>query len=129
MRRVLDWAALGAAIVAGGFAGDLVGVPSSYLFAAILAGLTVALRAPGRMALPPVAFRGAQALTGAALGAYVQASTFTELGARWVPVVVISVATLVLSVGVGLAIARVAESTAPPARSAWWPAVRRGSWR
>ena len=107
MRRVLDWAALGAAVVAGGLAGDLVGVPSSYLFAAILCGLTVALRAPGRMVLPPIGFRGAQALTGAALGAYVQASTFTELGARWVPVVVISVATLLLSVGVGLAIARV----------------------
>jgi uncharacterized protein len=109
VRRALDWAALGAAILVGGFAGDRVGVPSAYLFAAILAGLVVALRFPQRLTLPPVAFRGAQAVTGVALGAYVQSSTFTELGARWGPVAVVSLATLIVSVGVGLAVARASD--------------------
>jgi membrane AbrB-like protein len=108
MRRSLEWGALGAAIVAGGFVGDRVGVPSSYMFAAILAGLVVALRAPGRLVFPPSAFRGALAVTGATLGTYLQASTFTEIGARWAPVAVVSLATLFVSVAVGLLVARFA---------------------
>jgi uncharacterized protein len=107
--RALRWPALGAAVVAGGSLGDAAGVPSSYLFAAILAGLAVALRAPDTLALPPIAFRGAQAVTGAAVGAYVQSSTFTELGTRWAPVAVVSLATLALSLAAGLAIARFAR--------------------
>jgi uncharacterized protein len=106
VRRAIDWAALGVAILIGGYAGDGIGVPSSYLFAAILAGLTVALRAPRRLVLPPVAFRAAQALTGVALGAYVQSSTLEELGSHWLPVTVVSLATLVVSIAAGLAIAR-----------------------
>lgn len=106
MRRALDWTALGVAILIGGYAGDRIGVPSSYLFAAILAGLTVALRAPRRLVLPPVAFRAAQALTGVALGAYVQSSTLEELASHWLPVTVVSLATLVVSIAAGLAIAR-----------------------
>jgi uncharacterized protein len=109
VRRALDWAALGAVILVGGFAGDRVGLPSAYLFAAILAGLVVALRAPARLRLPRTIFRGAQAVTGVALGAYVQSSTFTELGARWAPVAVVSLATLLVSVGAGLAVARVSD--------------------
>jgi uncharacterized protein len=109
VRRAIDWAALGAAVLVGGLAGDRVGVPSAYLFAAILAGLVVALRFPGRLLLPPIAFRGSQAVTGVTLGAYVQSSTFTELGARWAPVAVVSFATLVVSVSVGLAVARVSD--------------------
>jgi membrane AbrB-like protein len=108
MRRSLDWAALSAAIVAGGFVGDRVGVPSSYMFAAILAGLVVALRAPGRLAVPRVGFRGALAVTGVTLGAYLESSTFTEIGARWAPVAAVSLATLFVSVGVGLLVARFA---------------------
>jgi membrane AbrB-like protein len=107
VRRALDWAALGAAVLVGGYAGDRVGVPSAYLFAAILAGLVVALRAPARLKLPHTAFRAAQAVTGVALGVYVQSSTFTELGTRWAPVAVVSLATLLVSVGAGLAVARV----------------------
>jgi uncharacterized protein len=106
VRRALDWIALSAAILAGGFAGDRIGVPSSYLFAAILAGLVAALWTPQRLALPAAAFRGAQALTGVALGAYVQGSTLEELGTHWLPVAVVSLATLVVSVAVGLALAR-----------------------
>jgi uncharacterized protein len=106
VRRGADWAVLGLAILAGGFVGDRVGVPSSYLFAAILAGLTVALRARRRFALPPLAFRGAQAVTGVALGAYVQSSTLEELGSHWAPVTAVSLATLAVSVATGLAIAR-----------------------
>jgi membrane AbrB-like protein len=106
VRRGAEWAALALAILAGGFVGDRIGVPSSYLFAAILAGLTVALRAPYRIALPPVAFRGAQAVTGVALGAYVQSSTLEELSSHWAPVTVVSLGTLAVSVTTGLVIAR-----------------------
>ena len=98
--------ALGLAILAGGLVGDRIGLPSSYLFAAILVGLTVALRAPRRLGLPPVAFRGAQAMTGVAVGAYVQSSTLEELSSHWAPVAVVSLATLAVSVATGLVIAR-----------------------
>jgi hypothetical protein len=105
-RRVLDWTALAVAILIGGLAGDQVNLPSSYLFAAILAGLTVALRSPGRLRLPAGAFRAAQALTGVALGAYVQSSTLEELSSKWLPVTVVSLATLLVSIATGLVIAR-----------------------
>jgi uncharacterized protein len=106
VRRGAEWGGIALAIIAGGLVGDRIGVPSSYLFAAILAGLAVALRAPDRIALPPVAFRGAQAMTGVALGAYVQSSTLEELGSHWAPVTVVSLGTLALSVATGLVIAR-----------------------
>src|SRR5215211_8676700 len=72
MRRGAAWIAIVGGVLAGGIALDAVGLPSSYLFAALLLGLVIALALPDRVVLPAVSFRAAQAVAGVSLGAYLQ---------------------------------------------------------
>jgi membrane AbrB-like protein len=97
-----------AATAAGGWAADLAGVPSSYLFAAIIVGIAFALALPGGLELPRAFFPAGQAVAGVVVGTYLHTSTLTALGARWVPVVLVSCGTLAVSIGAGLLLARVA---------------------
>jgi len=69
-------------------------------------GLTVALTRGGRVTLPPLAFTTGQAVTGVALGAYVRSSSLSALGDAWLPVTLVSLATLAISVGGGLVLSR-----------------------
>jgi uncharacterized protein len=104
-----------AATVGGGWLAGRAGVPSGYLFVAMLTGLGYALLAPGRLSLPPGGFQLGQAVTGVALGTFLHSSTLTGLGARWVPVVLVSVATLGVTIAAGLLLARVAGLDRPTA--------------
>jgi membrane AbrB-like protein len=106
MRRPAPWAALAAATGAAGWALGEVGVPSSYLFAGLLVGLAVAIAQPERFALPGAAFGAAQAVVGVTLGALLQASALRAVGADWLPVVLASAATLLLSLAAGWALGR-----------------------
>src|SRR4051794_41856752 len=72
------------------------------LFGALLAGLALALAAPGRVHVAPGLFVAAQALTGVALGTYLRSSSLSALGEDWLPVAVVSAATLAVSLGTGL---------------------------
>ncbi|HYY22664.1 MAG TPA: AbrB family transcriptional regulator, partial [Thermoleophilaceae bacterium] len=114
-RRLADWALVAAATVGGGWLAGRAGLPSGYLFAAMLAGLGYALAAPGRLALPAIGFRAGQAVTGVAIGTFLHSSTLTGLGTRWVPVVLVSVATLAVTIGVGLLLGRVTQLDRPTA--------------
>src|SRR4051812_47604040 len=75
------------------------------MFAALLVGLLIALagRAPE---VPEPAFGVAQAVAGVVIGAYLHSSTLTALGWAWVPVVLVSLATLAVTTGAGVAIGR-----------------------
>ncbi|XAY07132.1 hypothetical protein DSM112329_04011 [Paraconexibacter sp. AEG42_29] len=109
------WAGLTAGVVLGGLALDRVGLPSSYLFAALLLGLGVALGRPDAIDVPPAWFRWAQAVAGVTLGAYLQASALRELTHAWLPVALVSAATLALSLAAGLALARTTTLDEPTA--------------
>src|SRR3954451_10337471 len=115
MRRVLSWAAIAVAIVGGGVALDAVGLPSSYLFAALLVGLAVALARPDRFALPPASFRASQAIAGVSLGAYVQSDALRAVGSSVLPVLLVSAGTLLFSLGAGAVLARTTALDAPTA--------------
>src|SRR5205085_2318905 len=78
-RTAAGWAALGAATVGLGWALGRLSVPSSYLFAALLLGLVVALKWPDRLAVPKPAFAAAQAVTGVTLGAYLQSKSLSAV--------------------------------------------------
>src|SRR5690348_13514898 len=91
------------------------GVPSNYLFGALLLGLAVALVWPDRLAMPPRAFAAAQAVTGVTLGTYLQASSLKAIGQDWLPVALVSAGTLGVSIGAGLGLARVTRLDAPTA--------------
>ncbi len=113
--RAIDWAIVALATVGGGWVAGRAGIPSGYLFMAILAGLGFALAAPGRLRLPRGGFQVGQAVTGVALGTFLQASTFTGLGARWIAVALVSVATLAVTIAAGLVLARIADIDRPTA--------------
>jgi len=106
MRGLAPWAVLAAATGAAGWALGAAGVPSSYLFAALLLGLLVAIAWPERLAVPPHGFAAAQAVTGVTLGAYLQSSALSAVGHDWLPVLLASAATLVASLAAGMALAR-----------------------
>jgi membrane AbrB-like protein len=107
MRALAPWAALAAATGAAGWALGAVGLPSSYLFGALLLGLAVAILWPERLEIPPRGFAAAQAVTGVTLGAYLQSSALSAVGRSWLPVLLASAATLLLSIGAGVVLARV----------------------
>ena len=115
MHRFLPWVLLGAAVAALGWALGQVGLPSSTLFAALLAGLAVALWRPDRLAVPAPAFGAAQAITGVTIGTYLQSSSLQAIGDAWLAVALVSAGTLAVSIGVGLLLARVTALDAPTA--------------
>lgn len=107
--RTTSWAAMAAAVLVTGYGVGRLGLPSPYLFAAIVVGLAFALLAPRAPALPALTFRAGQAVTGVVLGTYLHASTLTALGSRWLPVIGVSAATLALTIVAGLVLARIAD--------------------
>src|SRR5919197_421797 len=111
--RVAQLVPLAAATFGLGFGLDQAGLPSPYLFAALVVGLTVALTLRGRVSVPPLVFRASQAVTGVALGAQVRSSSLSALAHAWLPVALVSAATLVLSLAAGKLLARVTFVDAP----------------
>jgi membrane AbrB-like protein len=101
-RRLLDAAAVVVGGVVAGLLLDLVHVPSAALFGGLLAGLVRGLAGRRRLDVPRPATTAAQAVVGVSIGALVQLSTLTGLGGDWLPVLLVTVATLFLSLGAGL---------------------------
>ncbi len=114
--RVAPWVGLGAATAAAAVGLAAVGFPSPTLFAALLVGLAYALTRPqAPLALPRVGFVAAQALVGVVLGAYLQSDALQALGEDWLPVTLVSAATLGLSMGAGRLLARFTALDVPTA--------------
>jgi membrane AbrB-like protein len=106
---LVRWLSLAALTIAGGWAGNQVGLPSAYLFSALVAGLAWALSPAPELELPDWAFVAAQAVLGVVLGTYLKSSTLSSLGSDWLPVVLVSFGTLALTTFAGLALGRVAR--------------------
>ena len=101
-RQLLDGVAVVAGAVAAAVLLGLLHVPSAALFGGLLAGLVRALGWRARLTVPRAAMTGAQAVVGVSIGALVQLSTLTALGEDWLPVLLVTVTTLLLSLGAGL---------------------------
>jgi uncharacterized protein len=115
VRRLGIWAGLAAGVLGGGVLLDAAGLPSSYLFAALLIGLGFALALPGRLVVDPLVFRAAQAVAGVSFGAYLDADTLRSLGGSWLPVALVSLATIGLSLAGGIVLARTTPLDRPTA--------------
>src|SRR3954454_25265638 len=101
MRQAAPWVALGAAIAALALALAALGFPSPTLFAALLVGLAYALARPGAgRELPGPALLYAQAVVGITLGSCLHVDALRERADDWLPVGVVSAATLGISIGV-----------------------------
>jgi membrane AbrB-like protein len=112
---VLRWPALLAATVAGGWVLDAAGLPSAYLFAALLAGLATALAFPGAVAFPAPAFGASQAVAGVVLGAYLKTSSLRAAADAWLPVTLVSAGTLAICLAAGWILGRRARVDGPTA--------------
>jgi uncharacterized protein len=106
MRAAASWAVVAVATGVAGWALGAAGLPSSYLFAGLLVGLAVAIVRPDRFAVPRPMFVASQAVTGVALGVLLRASSLETVGSSWLPVLAVSAATLALSLGTGVLLAR-----------------------
>jgi uncharacterized protein len=115
VRKIADWALIAALTAAGGWLLGRAGLPAGYLYTALIAALAYALIAPTRLRLPPVGFRIGQAVTGVALGTFLHSSTVSDLGQRWLPVVLVSAATLAVTIAAGLGLARIGRLDRPTA--------------
>jgi membrane AbrB-like protein len=111
------WLAVALATVAVAVAFGAIGLPTAALFAALVVGIAYALTLAGRgpLELPKAAMTGAQALVGVALGTSVDADTLSAVGAHWLPVLLVTLGTLVISLAAGLALARVTGVDRPTA--------------
>jgi uncharacterized protein len=108
-------AVLGGLIVGAGAAMNAAGVPSPYLFAALLIGLIRALAITQPLALPRRVFVAAQAVTGVTLGTYLQRSSLHVLADDWLAVALVSLATLGISLAAGNVLARLTVLDRPTA--------------
>jgi membrane AbrB-like protein len=116
VRTVTAWIVLGALTTGVAVVLGVVGMPSPTLFAALVVGLTAALVRPaGDLELPPKAFLAAQAVCGVTIGAYLQVDALKALGHAWLPVLVVSAATLWLSIAMGWLLARTTDLDRPTA--------------
>src|SRR5829696_9772972 len=115
VRRAAPWVAITAGAVAGGLALDAAGLPSSYLFAALLLGLAIALTRPRTVEVSPLTFRAAQAVAGVSLGAYLRTEALQAVAGSIVPVLVVSAGTLALSLAAGAILARTTPLDPPTA--------------
>ncbi|WP_056465553.1 AbrB family transcriptional regulator [Bacillus sp. FJAT-25509] len=88
------------------------GFPSPHLFAALLVGIIVAFTSFNHYSkiIPSGIFTVAQAITGVLLGTYFNPSSIASLGNDWPIVLLVTGATLVLSVLTGFVFARVTKT-------------------
>ena len=100
-RRLLDAAAVVAGAAVAGLLLDLLGVPSAALFGGLLAGLVRALAVRTRLRMPRIAMSAAQAVIGVTIGALVRLGTLATIGEHWLPILLVTLATLVLSLAAG----------------------------
>ena len=100
--RLLDAAAVLTLGIGATFLLDLLGLPSPALFGGLVAGLVRGLAVPRRLAVPSPVNSAAQAVIGVAIGALVDLDTLKAVGAEWLPVLLVTVATLALSLAAGL---------------------------
>jgi membrane AbrB-like protein len=100
--RWADLAAVVAVAVAVTAAFTALGLPSPALFGGLLAGLIRALVPRRRVEVPDAATTAGQAVVGVSMGALVDPETLRAVAVNCLPVLLVTVATLVLSLAAGL---------------------------
>jgi uncharacterized protein len=84
---------------------SLLQVPSAVLFASLLGGMAHALTSPTVLELPRWSFRLGQAIIGVTIGALISLAALADLGTALVPVVLVTLATIAVSLVAGRVLA------------------------
>lgn len=107
MRVVVRWVTVLTATAVLSTVLRLLEVPSAALFGGLLAGIGYALIARRRpLELPKPAAAGGQIVIGIAIGTVVELATVKAIAADWAPILLVTVATLVLSLAAGWLLGR-----------------------
>ena len=118
MRRLGIWVGIAAGTVAGGLLLDTTGLPSSYLFAALVVGLAIALARPRELDVPRTCSAARRPSRASRSAPTWRATRCARSRDSWLPVALVSLATLGLSLLVRRgARAHHARSTRRPRRS------------
>jgi hypothetical protein len=117
-RRLLDGAVTAGAAVILAVVLGLLGLPSPALFGGLIVGLVRALAVPTRAKVPQRAMTAAQAAVGVAMGALVDLQTLQAVAENWLSVLLVTLATLALSLAAGLLL-RAQRGISPVPTSGW----------
>jgi len=101
LNQLAKWALLAAVTVAVTVPLSLVGVPSAALFAALVVGIALAIPSLAPKRVPRPLGIAAQGVLGVYIGTMVHRDAVSALGPDWQIVVVVAVATLLLSIVAG----------------------------
>jgi membrane AbrB-like protein len=101
-RQLFDLTAVAAGAVAASLGFAALGVPTPALLGGLVAGLIRALARRGSVDLPRPASTAAQAVVGVAMGSLIDPETLKAVATDWLPVLLVTLATLALSLGAGL---------------------------
>src|SRR5512145_1581295 len=96
---------LAAATAAVGWTLGAAGLPSSYLFGALLVGIAAALIAPDGLAVPQPAF----------IGALLDSDSLDAIADGWLPLALVTAGTLGISLAAGALLARLTALDVPTA--------------
>ena len=102
--RLLDAAATLAGAVVAALLFGVLGLPSPTLLGGLLAGLVRALAFSRRIRVPTPAVAASQAVVGVALGTLVDLDTLRAVAVNWLPVLLVTLGTLVVSLAAGQAL-------------------------
>ncbi|MFJ9034318.1 AbrB family transcriptional regulator [Streptomyces sp. NPDC102274] len=109
------WALIIAGSYAAGLVASVLGVPSPYLLASLLAGIVLALSGGVRERLPGPVNRSSQALVGALMGSHLTPSALMSAAPAALPLTAVTAATIALSVAVAWPLARRGRISRPSA--------------
>lgn len=99
---MIRWALLAALTAAATLGLSRLDVPSAALFAGLAVATVVALAGLGPAAVPRRVTAAAQAVIGVVIGLLARPETLGSVAAQWLPVLLISVGTLLVSMAAGL---------------------------
>ena len=102
---VAAWALVLVVTVATSVGFELLGLPSAVLFGALLGGMAHALTSPTPLRVPPFTFRIGQALIGVTIGSLVSLSALTSMGSDLLPILAVTLGTVVISLFAGRVLA------------------------
>ena len=112
------WAVVAVVTLVGGSLVESVGLPAPHLITGLVAGLALALTGLARRTgarLPRLVYLAGQAIAGVLLGTYFSTAALAKTGLALIPLLAVTVATLLLSVGAGLWVARRTDLDEPTA--------------
>ena len=111
---LLRWILIVLSAVGLGTVVELFGLPGSHFFGGMIIGLLVAIFGLAKKGnIPIIVFEGSLAVTGVVLGAYFSPASLGVIAAHIIPILAVSIGTLILSLLLGILLSKVTDIPLP----------------